>query len=68
MHRPGVELATSRSRVERPTTTLPSHPVAVLLYVAVGYLCTWSIDARNDTPVQVDAWMAVADAEAGDER
>jgi len=26
MHRPGVELATSRSQVRRPTTTLPSHP------------------------------------------
>jgi len=25
MHRPGVELATSRSQVRRPTTTLPSH-------------------------------------------
>ena len=27
MHRPGVEPATSRSQVQRPTTTLPSHPI-----------------------------------------
>ena len=26
MHRPGVELATSRSQVRRPTTTLPTVP------------------------------------------
>ena len=26
MHRPRVELATSRSQVRRPTTTPPSHP------------------------------------------
>jgi len=29
MHRPGVELAISRSQVRRSTTTLPSHPVYV---------------------------------------
>jgi len=27
MHRPGTELATSRSRVRRPTTTLTEQPV-----------------------------------------
>lgn len=35
MHPPGVELVTSRSQVERPTTTLPSHrPTLLCLHYA----------------------------------
>jgi len=42
VHRPGVELATFRSRVERPTTTPPSHPyihVYNILCKLVKQLC-----------------------------
>jgi len=53
MHRPGVELATSRSQVRRRTTTLPSHPSRPMYNVAqsagVGRPCdgrstaAWSV-------------------------
>jgi len=47
MRRPGVEPVTSRSQVQRPTTTLPSHPISVniitliigLLFNSICYVC-----------------------------
>ena len=45
MHRPEVELATSRSQIRRPTTTLPSHPF--LACISSGYRVVVGPPAMN---------------------
>ena len=59
MHRPGIELAISRSLVRRPTTTLPSNPSNVaIMKDAVGDV---SVGSKQNA-VQVRRASLVSDA------